>query len=375
MPPSSKITMTRVGTIDLSAFGTKRQIDAESSSFEGLFANLKSFRAPKCEAPQPSANPSKAPSVRTNSEGVLEMTPNQSSTPVEDVPAVQELPVDLKKPIKGPDGQIIYPPDAIVPKFVKEIANQMIRAHNLDSDVDGYAVMIWPSVPQPKRGDKKAKIASYSIPKTPIGVASRIVLSVGSRECFKLSTTTMGHATGNVICMKGDSFSVPIGVSAAIDIEFDDYPSFDLPLRNGFRPRKAAKDVYRRYVCVVDFIVNKEALVSQIKSEAAKLARGDGASAAALEKQMAEMMLLDPSQLSDTDKVAIAATKEKSKGLMLPTLDVPQLVADPQPVDQPSDIDLVVASANCESNLETLVVLADEKTVECDGESCVYTPQ
>lgn len=114
--------------------------------------------------------------------------------------------------------------------------------------------------------DKKSKFAEYSIEPANVSILSRVIVTIGSDECFNFSASGQGvDADSNLICKNNGSFSIPIGVSKIINIKYDNSFTYTLPHKNGFRDGKSLqKFPNNRYIMVVDFLSNKMVLSKYI---------------------------------------------------------------------------------------------------------------
>ncbi len=254
------------------------------------------------------------------------------------LPSSTEEKPDLTQPIKGDDGELIWPPEAIVPEPIQAIYDQVRAIYNIKDEVSRFACMVW----APREVVKGKKVKVHTIPKAPMGIATRVVLTLGGKEHYFMAAG-MGSASGDgaLTCFPGESFMIPIGVAAAIDFSFDDSTSFLAEGKKGFRTARSHKDPSRCYVIVVDGVVNTERLVRQIKLEADKLSNGNAAVSAKLQAKVGAALDVTP----EGRVAAIAAASDAKEPEEAPTL---------VPMDKGSDIDAVAAMAGRESVMAEL---------------------
>ncbi|CAH6418780.1 Hypothetical protein POVN_LOCUS502 [uncultured virus] len=267
---------------------------------------------------------------------------------VKAAPAAEESDEERRRPFTGEGGELIWGPNAILPEELADIVSQQKAIFNIRDEAKGFAVTVYP----PRDAAKGKEVTVKRVPRAPMGVATRVVVSVGGKENFVMAAGAGGKATGNTFCNDGDAFMVPIGVAAAVEIQFDNATTFKAEPRPGWRVMTHKKQPERTYVIVIDGIVNSELLVRKIKEEAEKLSNGNEVVQKHLEDKLGSALDLSPedtialrarNMTTKTDTGTGAARAAQTEpGLPLPEEETPLLVPLAAEV---SDIDAVAAKA------------------------------
>lgn len=204
----------------------------------------------------------------------------------------RRLNVDIKEVPEAPiieDGRGIWPAESKLPEFLQHLVDQIVVNYNLGDEIESFNIT---HIPPNLEARSKPKVSSIS--KAPMGVAARIVFVAGSRESFNLAVST-GGVSGDtaVACEDGDSFSVPIGVSSAIEYTFNDAFSYKTAPRKGFREMNKRKDPTRRHIFIIDGMANPSKVMDIIKNEALRLGSGNTVLSKKIEESMAKELHLD----------------------------------------------------------------------------------
>lgn len=346
----ARVKQLRQGKIAADRFSVKRKLDVDVKELNDLLATCKprEMEVPGqmiCTPPVPTSKP---PTLKVKDDG-KDALPSAETLPLPD-DSHQESKTEkvegdiLSQPIKGENEELIWPPDAKHPPVLQDLFTQVKAIYNLKDEIESFSCMIWPPR-EPAKGKKKF----YTIPKAPMGVASRVILAVGGRENFRMSASAGGHGgKGSIMCLSGESFMVPIGVAAAIDYTFDNGTSFQVEAKDGWRARSLSKDPTKTYICVIDGLVNAAMLVRQIKAEADRLSNGNADISKQLQDKMGEALSLKPE-----DQVALEASKAPRRDA--PEESIPDLI--------PSDIDQVIATVSNQTVQDVDRLLAGEKVI------------
>lgn len=183
--------------------------------------------------------------------------------------------------------------DGEFPPPIQQIINQVKAVYDFGSEMDRYRVMIW----HPRIEFDPKKPSTHTIPRATFDIAARVIVPIGGSENFIMAGRNGNQkGSGNILCRSGDSFSVPMGVSAVLECSFDDTTHVDLPPRSGFRNRSAHKDPSRVYVCVIDGIASVPILIKKIKEMAANMAGGQEAAEKLEQKFRKSMGIPDDAQ-------------------------------------------------------------------------------
>lgn len=200
-------------------------------------------------------------------------------------------------PVYDDDGSIFWDASHL-PPLLEMLCRQIRGAFNMGKEVEGMQVRLFP--PPAVRATTRS---THTILRAPMTVAARIIVCIGSREEFTLvASAGATSGTGHVACISGDAFQVTLGVASAADISFNDSTSYTMEARPGFRASQIKKDPCKRYVLVVDGLVNATVLMEEIKRKAAAISGGNTEVADRITAQMASGL-----GISSIDEVAAAA--------------------------------------------------------------------
>lgn len=157
----------------------------------------------------------------------------------------------------GEDGQISFLKDP--PPYISTIIRQCKALFNIKEEVESIQVTIYPCATDISKKEHKIK-------KTAMNIASRVVICVGHREIFNINVTGGGYeGSGKLYVSSGDAFQIIMGACAVADLIYDDTTSAMVSLRPNHRPKPMRKDPLKRYIIVVDGIVDAKVLVESIK--------------------------------------------------------------------------------------------------------------
>jgi hypothetical protein len=163
-----------------------------------------------------------------------------------------------ENPLLGEDDEFIWKDTNPIPSFIKTIIRQCKDMFNLNNDIKSTKVTIYKSA---TRISKK----EYTIKRTDMNVASRIIICSGNKEVFNILMSAKGQkAESKYTCVKNDAFQISMGLASGIDISFNDMSGITGPPRKGWRNNIIKKDPTQRYVIVVDGIVDEQVLVNKI---------------------------------------------------------------------------------------------------------------
>jgi len=145
------------------------------------------------------------------------------------------------------------------PTYILGIINQVKNMFKFDNEVKSYKVTLYPPA------FNKSKDV-HTIQKTPLNILTRVIVCAGHRESFEISINAGGHnATCNYLCAAGDAFQIVSGSAPAATLTFDDTVIGKLPPRKGFRNNTIKKDPTKRYVIVVDPIIDENVIADALK--------------------------------------------------------------------------------------------------------------
>jgi hypothetical protein len=154
------------------------------------------------------------------------------------------------------------------PPLILSLYNQVKALFTLKKEVISFTLRIFP----PLHCDKKSEKEIYNIPKAEMATIMRIIYVIGGREKFFLE---INDATDEIICLDGNCFSLPLGVSEAINISFDNTFYMSIPNKDGFRQgRNLQKDPTSRYILVFDMSSSMEMIGKYMGKEAVKAMGG-----------------------------------------------------------------------------------------------------
>jgi hypothetical protein len=240
---SAKIKTIKKGLIDPSSFSIKRRINVDKQKLEEW---VKDALIKKTEE-----KVSVAPSVKKNKDGVLKN-------------------ISEEKNIKTVKGRIEFPTEYEYPEFIRNLVRNIKTSYNLKSEAKSYKIMLYP----PCKNEDDSKFLEFEIPKTEISVVSRVIVTCGHRELYKLSASAAGTSgEGEILSVDGDSFSIPIGVSTGLDINFDNSTIVTVPDKKGYKSgKKERKFSNKRFVCIIDFNADEAVVSKFVGDEATKIA-------------------------------------------------------------------------------------------------------
>lgn len=254
---AAKIRMKQVGTIDQSLFGNKRRFDLQVEEIKAFFNSL---------------HPQKV-----------------------EVEAVREGKYNKSEPLLGESGECIWPKGAEHPPFVLGLWKVAEALFNLKAKVNDFSMRIYPPSETVNTG-RTATIQHVPMEGV-LGVASRVVIVVGSNELLGLYSSAAGRTgEGQLLLQDGWGFEIPLGVAAAVDVSFNDNNSAQRPYQKGFRQSIFRKNPKKRWVIVIDGYTNMDNLLAKVE----KKAIAEGSDPRAAIKKVAEM--------SEIDKVVAAAS-------------------------------------------------------------------
>ena len=145
------------------------------------------------------------------------------------------------------------------PPFILGIVNQVKNMFKIDNEVKSYKVTLYPPALIKSRDE-------HTIPKTPLNILTRVVICAGHRESFEISIAAGGHnATCNYLAAAGDAFQIVSGSAPAVTLTFDDNIIGKLPPRKGFRTNTIKKDPTKRFVIVVDPVIDENVIANALK--------------------------------------------------------------------------------------------------------------
>jgi hypothetical protein len=183
--------------------------------------------------------------------------------------------------------------------------------------------MIWPPQPQSSQ--------TIQIPRSTLGTV-RIIMPVGSDECFHLSAKGAGRSgESQMICRSGEAMAIAIGVASGLDLSFNNTSSYRCAAKKGFRPTSRKKAPHRRYVVCLDFLTDSQVLsaVSQQSDESSPTAPGsdiDLVVQAALAEEASE-----GKEEANEEQPPTEETKISPSSAAIPLVAVP-LVTIPTPI-------------------------------------------
>ena len=154
------------------------------------------------------------------------------------------------------DGNYVWESD--FPPFITGIVNQVKNMFKFGNDVKSYKVSLYPP----------ALIASkdtHVIAKTPLNILTRVIICSGHRESFEIAISAGGHnATCNYLCTADDAFQITSGSAPAVTLTYNDSVIGKMPPRKGFRSNVLKKDPTKRYIIVVDPIIDEKLLTETL---------------------------------------------------------------------------------------------------------------
>lgn len=176
----------------------------------------------------------------------------------EDMNSIKKL-FEEAKEFGEDENEITFLPSEEPPKFIATIIRQCKALFNIKEEVESIQVTIYPCA----KGYGKTE---HTIKKTKMNIASRVILCIGSREIFTINVSGAGYeGNGKILTMNGDAFQIIMGACAVADLVYDDTSSVMMAPKPNYRPRKIEKDPCKRYVIVIDGVMDAKVLVESIK--------------------------------------------------------------------------------------------------------------
>jgi hypothetical protein len=161
--------------------------------------------------------------------------------------------------IFGDEGEIFFSSKEQHPKYIETIIKQCKALFDIKDEVESTQVTIFPCA-------KKIGKNEHTIKKTAMNIASRIIIPT-NREIFNINISGAGYqGDAKMPIFNGQGFQIIMGACAVAEITYDDTTGAMVPLKKNFRPSKFGKDPFKRYVIVVDGIVDANVLVKSIKN-------------------------------------------------------------------------------------------------------------
>ena len=263
----------KVGSINLSTFGTRRQLDITFDEIDTIFKNTITRKAPVMDT------------------AIISTQPKEGSKK-------KKKKVDLKKPYLGEHQELIWDQKSILPEAISELTDQVRAIFSIKDEIERFTVRIYP--PATKINSKKLSQVDRVPEQAAMFVGARIIVPVGTPENLNLNVS-MGGSSGNsfIRLPKSNGLMTPIGLAAGTDFSWDDGSYGKLPERKGHRPSTFKKSPLRRYILVFDGINDMSVLMKTIKDTAKEKACGDEAK----EKELTDSFMTAmnvPSETEDT---------------------------------------------------------------------------
>ena len=164
-----------------------------------------------------------------------------------------------------------------------------------DSDVSGKNIMVYP--PANERSDKMT-----IVPRATHGCAARIIASLGSIEQIKFEVSQGRHqANCEYFLSKNQAIFLGFGICSSVAFSYDDKESFLFKINANSRGIKKSKSPTQRWVIVIDFISDSNALDKEFKKVTTDASKGDAKFQKSIEEKLGSF-------ISDTDLVSKSAS-------------------------------------------------------------------
>lgn len=199
------------------------------------------------------------------------------------------------------------------PKFITDLINQMRLFFNIVNDVNGQSVYLY----QPTKPEDKFNKEVFTVQTPELTILSRVVVSIGHREAFDLTTDMVEGANCTINCNSGECFEIPIGIASKIAIKFDNTTSMKTEEKKGFRSEFLKKEPTKRFVCIIDFHTTLKVMGDAMKVGAKALC-SENSKAKSLISSFADGLGLD---MGDTTGLDADTMQKLDSGLGEATLD------------------------------------------------------
>jgi hypothetical protein len=281
---TTRIKTKKVGSIDLSTFGTRRQLDITFDEIDTIFKKTITRKAPVMDTAIITTPPE-------------DITQDDEHTPLDEgkkKKKKKKKKVDLKKPYLGEHGELIWDQKSILPEAISDLTDQVRAIFSIKAEIERFTVRIYP--PATKVDPKKLSKVDRVPEQAAMFVGARIIVPVGTPENLNLEVSMGGSSANSFIRLpKSNGLMTPIGLAAGTDFSWDDSSYGKLPQRKGHRVSTFKKSPLRRYMLVFDGINDMSVLMNTIKQTAKEKAGGDEAK----EKELTESFMTAMNVSSD----------------------------------------------------------------------------
>jgi hypothetical protein len=147
------------------------------------------------------------------------------------------------------------------PEFITGIINQVKGLFNLGENLKSFRVSLYPPALVTSKNVTK-------IPKSNLNILTRIVICAGHRESFEMEIAAGGHnATCNYLCGTNEGFQIASGSAPAVTFKYDDTIVGKMPPRKGFRTNTVKKDPTKRFIIIVDPIIDEKLFTGDLTTK------------------------------------------------------------------------------------------------------------
>lgn len=159
----------------------------------------------------------------------------------------------------GSEGEYIWDDKNNVPKFVTDTISMCKILFDEKEEIKSHIFSVYPNA-------KSISKTEHIIKRANMNIGSRIIICIGHREVFTLNVSAGGHGgSAPLLCTNNDAFQILMGLASGMDLIYNDLKFAMGPHRNGFRDNKINKDPLKRYIIVIDGLVDTEVLLNEIQ--------------------------------------------------------------------------------------------------------------
>jgi hypothetical protein len=197
-------------------------------------------------------------------------------------------------------GGVLWTKNMTLPPIIERLCKGIRALFNSirDSDIRGQSVMLFPP---DTPGDT---LITTLVPRASHSSAARVVVSLGSAEFLNFKVTQGKiSASGDLYIMRDQAVLLNFGVCSTVNFSYDNSSSFIYKLTSNSRGLKRTKQPERRWIIVVDYASDVDAITREIEKASAEAAGGDSELQKSIQDRLGAFT-------SDIDNVVEAAKKK-----------------------------------------------------------------